>query len=272
MINTTPTLDTQLATEHYTHLLEEGFTSDEITELEAYGCRSISRLEALKLGIKKWNGTRHVSDGGLYFPFHPDYGQIRLNQPIKVDGRTFKYLGPSKPVRAWRPKTKVHAITEGWKDAAMPTVRGITTAAIVGVDNIIYCVPMGCETPIIFDSDGWQKPQVVRALVIGALWTNGRINLFPEMEEYPTGGACEFFKSGGTISEYQGLIDNALTPADFISEWITHWAGFDEALKVECVKVATELTYVLEHADKYIVHLQDKVTKKHHQWAGKEVN
>lgn len=269
MISTAPKLDTELATEHYTHLQAEGFSPDEITELEAYGCKSITLTQALKLGIKKWNGHRHVSGSGLYFPFHADYGQIRLDEPINADGRTFKYLGPSKPARAWYPKTQVKAFTEGWKDAAMPTVKGIPTAAIVGVDNIIYCVPMGCETPIIFDSDGWQKPQVVRALVTSALWTNGRINLFPEMPDYPTGGACEFFKSGGTISDYQGLIDKALKPADFINEWISHWSKFDDELKAECAKVAVELAHVLQNPSKYIEHLQRKVVQKNQEWTGR---
>lgn len=268
MLNTTNTLATELAIKHYAHLESEGFTPDEITELESYGCRSISLTQALKLGIKKWNGTRHVSSGGLYFPFHADYGQIRLDEPINADGRTFKYLGPSKPVRAWYPATKVEAFTEGWKDAAIPTVRGIPTGAIVGVDNIIYCTPMDCETPIIFDSDGWQKPHVVRALVIGALWTNGRINLFPEMADYPTGGACEFFKSGGTISDYQNLIDNAMKPSDFISEWVDHWAGFGDELKTECARVAVELTHVLQAPNKYRDHLRERVATKNQEWSG----
>ena len=259
-------LKTALKSDHYSHLISEGFNPDEITELEAYGCRSITQTEALKLGIKKWNGLRHVSSGGLYFPFHNDYGQIRLDNPIESDGKKFKYLGPSKPARAWYPTSRVKAFTEGWKDAAMPSVRGIATGAIVGVDNIIYCVPKGCNIPIIFDSDGWGKPQVVRALVIGAIWTNGKINLFPFMEDYPTGGACEFFKSGNTISDYQGLIDAAMKPADFISVWISHWAEFDEELKADCARVAMELSHILQSPNKYLTHLQERISKKNQEW------
>ncbi len=262
----TPPNSTNLEKEHYAHLLSEGFTSDEIAELEMYGVQSITLNQALSKGIKKWNGNRNVSDGGLYFPFHSEYGQIRLNKPIEVEGKTFKYLGPSKPPKEWRPQPKIHARTEGWKDAAMPTVRGLATGAIVGVDNIIYCVPKGDEVPIIFDSDGWQKPQVVRALVIGAIWTNGKINLFPEMPAYPTGGACEFFKSGHSITDYQSLIDDALKPVDFISAWIERWSDFDETVRSECARVACELTHILQHTNDFVSHLDRKVSAKQQEW------
>ena len=119
--------ETQLEQPHYMHLLSEGFSPDEISELETYGIESVSISQAKDRKIQKWNGHNHVSDGGLYFPFHDDYGQIRFNTPITVDGETFKYLGPQKPARAWFPSNPVYAITEGWKDAAMPTVRGIPT-------------------------------------------------------------------------------------------------------------------------------------------------
>ena len=145
-------------------------------------------------------------------------------------------------------------------------LKGTPTGAIVGVDNIIYCVPKDCGIPVIFDSDGWQKPQVVRALIISAVWTNGKINLFPEMSNYPNGGACEFFKDGNTVSDYQGLIDNAMKPADFISEWISHWPSFDEALKAECARVAMELSYIIQSPSKYIPHLQKKIADKKQAW------
>jgi hypothetical protein len=255
-----------LKPEHYQHLQDEGFTSDEIEELKSYGARSISLTESLKLGIKKWNGTRHVSDGGLYFPFHQEYGQVRLNTPVEAEGRKFKYLGPAKPAKCWYPQPKIHAITEGWKDAAMATVRGMPTGAIVGVDTIIYSMPQGCGIPIIFDSDGWRKPQVVRALVTGSLWMNGRINLFPEMPEHPTGGACEWFRSGGTLSQYQDLIDGAFKPVDFLSQWINYWINLDEVTRAECARVAAELTHILQNPDKYIRHLESRVQAKHDEW------
>lgn len=268
MYATDLTVDTALEALHYQHLLDEGFTPDEISELEMYGAVSITQNQALIKGIKKWDETRHIhlTDGGLYFPFHSEYGQIRLNKPVQVDGKTFKYLGPAKPPKEWKPKPKIHARTEGWKDAAMPTVRGIATGAIVGVDNIIYCTKKGDEIPIIFDSDGWKKPQVVRALVIGAIWTNGKINLFPEMPEYPTGGACEFFKSGYSISDYQDLIDSAMSPIEFIQAWISRWDDFDDLLKIECARVAAKAVRVIQAGNRYLDCLDDKVADKKNEW------
>ena len=150
----------------------------------------------------------------------------------------------------------------------MPTVRGIPTAAIVGVDNIIHCINKDCKLPIIFDSDGWTKPQVVRALVVGSMWTGGKINLFPQMPNYPTGGACEFFKNH-SIADYQQLIDAAMKPADFIAVWVEKWQDFDDALKADCAKIATELSYALQHSSRYIQYLESKVTAKQQEWVNR---
>lgn len=258
-------MTTDLNTNHYDHLLSEGFTDDEIAQVEIFGAKSMSKTQAERLGIKKWDGQKHISDGGLYFPFHEEYGQIRLNTPIEMGGEKFKYLGPSKPVKAWFPRTKVEAITEGWKDAAMPTVRGLATAAIVGVDNIIHCIEKGCETPIIFDSDGWRKPQVVRGLIVGAIWTNGKINLFPQMPDHPTGGACEYFKTH-SITDYQELLNSAMKPDDFLVEWTNHWKDFDYRLKAKCARIATNLSHILEKPDKYLEYLEMKVEEKKQEW------
>ncbi len=261
---------TALDNNHYQHLVSEGFSHDDIAVLESFGVRSVSKTQALKLGIKKWNGHEHVSDGGLYFPFDKDYGQIRLNTPIPSKNGLCKYLGPSKPVKCWYPQLNIKAVTEGWKDAAICTVKGIPTAAIVGVDNIIYCLPKGCGTPIIFDSDGWRKPEVIRALVWGAIWTNGKINLFPEMPDYPSGGACEFFKNNGDAIAYNKLIDSAMNPIEFISEWITRWDSFDDELIGHCTKVAVDLSYALEHANKFLKNLEQKVLEKAKEWTGRQ--
>ena len=210
---------TNLDKQHYEHLISEGFTPEEIEHLEVLGVRSLSLEEVTQKGIKKWNGTRHVSCAGLWMPFQGNYGQVRFNEPIEVGGKKFKYLGPRGAAKAWMP-LGFQAITEGFKDAAKPTLLGCPTAAIVGVDNIIHTIPKDCKKPIIFDSDGWVKPQVVRALIKGALWTGGKINLFPKMPEYPCGGACEFFKSGASIKDYFDLIEKAMLPMDFLERWM----------------------------------------------------
>ena len=233
---------------HRPYFTDRAFTSEHIETLQDWGVRSISKAEALSLGIKKYDGDirTHLSDGGIWMPYTPTYGQIRFNEPLKTSkGETFKYLSPRTPAKAWIPPactdwTEVQAITEGWADAAAPTVRGIPTAAIVGVYNVIYSVPQGCKVPMIYDSDGWQKPQVVRALILGSLWTGGKINLFPEMEQFPAGGGCEFFKAGYSISDYQELINKAYKPIDFLGEWICRFPSMDPRVKVKALWVATE--------------------------------
>ena len=265
--------ETQLEQPHYMHLLSEGFSPDEIAQLEVWGCRSMSASSANKLGIKKYDKglKRHLNhDGGLWLEFDQSsgYGQIRFNTPLKTsDGKTYKYLSPARPARAWIPPTaktwkQVEAITEGYKDAAMPTLRGCPTAAIVGTYNVIYSVPKGCGVPLIYDSDGWRKPQVMRALFLGSIWCDSRINLFPTMPQFPTGGACEFFKSGHTISDYQELVNTAYKPVDFLREWMTRWGDFDLETKLRCEAVALEVLRWMRQPDVVLQYLQAKKDDK----------
>ena len=251
-----------LRPEHQQHLLDEGFTLEQIATLESWGVRSITQAVALALGLKKWDGAqgKHLSGPGLYFSFTDDYGQIRFDAP---SGALPKYLGPAKSPPAWvPPATTIHgceAATEGYKDAAMPTLRGVATAAVVGVSNIVYSLPRGWGKAIIFDSDGWENHAVVDALLTGAIWTHGRINLFPEMAQYPKGGACEFFKAGGTIEGYRALIDAAMKPVDFIQEWVKHWGGMTDIGRMEAARVACKWVYRLQHATDYMRSLDAKL-------------
>ena len=241
---TMPTLDQQ----HHGYFYDRAFTAQHLDQLTAWGVRSISPKDALDRGIKKWDGIArtHLSDGGIWMPFSQTYGQIRFNTPLTTAaGETFKYLSPATPAQAWVPPTVedwagVQAMTEGWADAAAPTIRGVPTAAIVGVYNIIYSVPKGCKVPIIFDSDGWAKPQVVRALILGSIWTNGKINLFPEMPQFPNGGGCEFFKAGYSIADYQALVDGAMKPRDFLEAWVAKWPSLPSRTRTKAVWVASE--------------------------------
>jgi hypothetical protein len=218
---------TKLKPAHYDHLISEGFTPEQIAICEGWGVKSLSATESKMLKLK--------ARPGLYFPFSNNYGQIRLDDPIMEDGSVKRYLGPFGVSTApWcRPHIKVEdceAGTEGWKDAAMPTLLGVNTAAFVGVDSIIYALPKDCGMTLIFDSDGWKKHTVMAALVEAAIWTQGRICLFPAMADYPNGGACEYFKTmgdrtpDGKKQAYKDLLKNALTPSQFIEAWA---AGID---------------------------------------------
>ena len=253
-----------LAAEHFPYFLDRGFNFDHIQQIKAWGVRSVTIAESLKLGIKKYDpGTRkHLSDGGIWFPFTATYGQVRFNTPLTLkSGQQFKYLSPRQPAKAWIPPgahgfTSVDAITEGWADAAAPTVRGVRTAAIVGTYNVVYSVDRDCGVPLIYDSDGWMKPQVMRALILGAIWTNGRVNLFPQMEQYPAGGGCEFFKSGHTITDYQQMINEAMTPYQLIKKWIEFWPQMDKPTQMKATAVATEAAHWIRKPDLVLSYLQ----------------
>jgi hypothetical protein len=259
----TPTRDA-LAPEHYPYFLERAFNFDHIQQVQAWGVRSISLQESLKLGIKKYDPQtqKHLSDGGIWFPFTATYGQVRFNQPLTLkSGKQFKYLSPRQPAKAWIPPGahgfgSVDAITEGWADAAAPSVRGVRTAAIVGTYNVVYSVDRDCGVPLIYDSDGWMKPQVMRALILGAIWTNGRVNLFPQMEQYPSGGGCEFFKSGHSIADYQQLINEAMLPMKLIQKWIEFWPQMDKKVQGQAIAVATEAAHWIHKPDLVLSYLQ----------------
>jgi hypothetical protein len=259
-----------LAQEHYSYFLERAFHFDHINILQEWGVRSISLSEALSLGVKKYDPDtqQHLSDGGIWFPFTADYGQVRFNEPLTLaKGDRFKYLGPRKPATAWIPPcakgwASVEAITEGWADAAAPTVRGVNTAALVGIYNLIHCVPAGCRIPIIFDSDGWTNPGVMRALLQGAIWTQGKVNLFPHMEAYPKGGGSEFFKAGYTINDYRTLIDEAMTPYQLLLKWIEHWGKMPRKTQTYSVAVAMEAREWLKNPDAVFTYLKQQRDKK----------
>jgi hypothetical protein len=253
-----------LLPEHYSYFYDRAFTFAHMPQIKAWGVRSITKREALGMGIKKYDPDRkeHLSDGGIWLPFTDAYGQIRFNTPLKLQsGKEFKYLSPATPARAWIPPggqgiTSCSAITEGWADAAAPTVRGVRTAAIVGTYNVIYSIDRGCKVPIIFDSDGWQKPQVMRALLLAAIWTEGKINLFPQMESYPSGGGSEFFKVGHTPADYQQLINDAMKPAALIEAWLGHWKVMDRNTATKAAWVATEALQWLRQPDVVAEYLQ----------------
>jgi hypothetical protein len=158
--------------------------------------------------------------------------------------------------------SEVAAITEGWADAAAPTIRGIPTAAIVGVYNVIYSLPQDCRIPMIYDSDGWTKPQVVRALILGSIWTNGKINLFPQMDQFPDGGGCEFFKAGYSAGDYQTLINESMKPYEFILKWTEHFDKMPDNVRAKAIWVACEALEWLKNPYQVLKHLEKQRDEK----------
>ena len=78
-----------LSPDHFPYFLDRGFNFDHIQLIQSWGVRSINLQESLRLGIKKYDpGTkRHLSDGGIWFPFTSTYGQVRFNTPLALANR-----------------------------------------------------------------------------------------------------------------------------------------------------------------------------------------
>jgi hypothetical protein len=256
---------TPLLPEHRDHFTSEGFSAEEIDRLIDMGVKSISSSEAFSRNFKIWNGTRWLTDDGILMPFNKDYGQLRLNTPIKVPGRKkpVKYLTPfESKCQLFSPKG-ASITTEGFKDAVLPTLRGVATRAIPGVSQVIHLFHKGCGETLLFDSDAWTNPGVMGQLIKGAIWTGGKVQVFPEMPKYPHGGACEFFKCGYTIEDYRALIADALDPISLIEKWASTWHKLPDDVQSECLSTATQMVERLKDPESYILKIEaDKASKQ----------
>lgn len=245
METTKHTLDTDLATEHYTHLLSEGFTEHQIWELEQFGVKSLTKLQALKEQFKVWDdkSAGFLSDAGLKFPFTKTFAQIRFDTPLVVTNkagkeRKVKYLSPSGAHSEAFLPDGVKVITEGAKDAwAGIFYGGIPTGCLAGVSHTEKALKEGCGYTILFDSDGWKNPNVAQQLIKSAQWCEGKIQLVPEIQGEPKGGLCEYFKAGATPEDYADLIASAMWPDQFLWEWMKRWQNYSDDLKGRCLKV-----------------------------------
>ncbi len=209
----------QISNIHADHLRAEGFTDADIAWMSGtIGVRSISQHEA------KEDGFSVESGGGLLFPFTNDFAQLRTDNPPMRGGKPAKYLTQIKRTsQAWLPDG-AKVVTEGFKDAAIGTLRGnIPTGALAGVSHYRKALPKGCGHTILFDADGWVNPSVFASLVKSAEWCNGRIQLVPEITGQPKAGLCEYFKAGHTAEDYAKLITSAMTPKQFLLELPKHW-------------------------------------------------
>lgn len=239
-------IDSALEPAHYKHLLSEGFTPKHIWLMEEQGVRSISRTEAMKMNLKIWGGNSWQSSPGLYFPFTPSFGQVRCDTPLIRKGKAVKYITPFKAATQAYVPARWEVITEGYKDAMAGSLIGeIPTGAIAGVSHTRKALPKNCGKVFLFDSDGWMNPKVAASLIRAAMHTKGKIQLVPQMDEYPKGGLCEYFKVGHTAKDYAALIKSAMTPVDFIAEWATHWADMPEATQSASLRIATHYTCLL---------------------------
>ncbi|NER82026.1 MAG: hypothetical protein F6K42_21185 [Leptolyngbya sp. SIO1D8] len=53
---------------------------------------------------------------------------------------------------------------------------------------------------------------------------------------------CEWFKAGATKSQLEDLVASAMTPEEFLTEWIKHWETFPPDLRARCVQMAITIT------------------------------
>ncbi|MCT7953569.1 toprim domain-containing protein, partial [Ancylothrix sp. C2] len=241
---------------HVQHLVGEGFTIEEITKFHEDGeiC-SLSAEEALNLGFKVWDGQEWISSAGLFMRFTPTFGQLRLDNPIvRPNGSIAKYLTPVgyKAEAMLPPGCEV--ITEGWKDAKIATLRsGIPTGAVAGVSHVRKALPQNSRLITLFDADGRLNPSVFSSLFYAGEWLHGKIQLLPEIAQFPKAGLCEYFKAGHTADDYRKLIDSALTPEAFLLKWPLTWANMPDhrrstAVRV-CLKIASFALGELEQDD-----------------------
>ena len=228
---------------HVAHLIDEGFTSEQIQEWIKQGALSVSEEQARKMGFKVWDGKEWKSGSGIYLPFTPDFGQLRLDQPlVRENGNVAKYLTPcKKKTQAYIPNLCI-VITEGIKDALAGCWFGkIPTGALAGVSHYRKALPLGAGFVVLFDSDGWHNPQVFRNLFNAGLWVNGKVQILPIIPGLKKAGLCEYFKAGHTAEDYKKLIDSAYTPKELLMEWPRHWDGMPDKRLSDAIKVALSL-------------------------------
>ena len=211
----------QISNIHADHLRSEGFTDADIAWMAGtIGVRSISQYEAREMGFPVESG------GGLLFPFAPNFAQLRCDNPSIRNGKLCKYMTQTGRVsRAWMPDGTI-VLTEGFKDAAIGTLRGgIPTGALAGVSHYRKALPKNSGYTILFDADGWVNPSVFASLVKASQWCNGKIQLVPELPGQPKGGLCEYFAAGHTADDYATLVASAMTSKQLILQLPHHWTN-----------------------------------------------
>lgn len=205
--------NTKLDAPHLQHFMDEGWTTDEIGLAIEWGVRSVSSEEASELlGFKAYSG-------GIWFPFSNSFGQMRVDKPLSKGA---KYLSSKKEVDGeciWIPPgaslETLAAITEGWKDAFLATVRsGSPVGAIAGVSHVAKALPKGANIPLIFDADALTNASVMGALITGGQHLKSKIALIPEGYGAKA-GLTEFYVGGGQWPELRFQ-----APDDLLAEWM----------------------------------------------------
>jgi hypothetical protein len=233
-----------LSPDHIEHLYNEGFSFSQIALWVKQGLRSLTQEQAEQAGFKVKEGNDEwVSGSGLYFPFKGNFGQLRLDVPIqRKKGSTAKYLTPLGAKTQARIPSGCKVVTEGAKDAVAGSLHGrIPTGAIAGISHYRKALKQNAGYTVLFDADGWINPSVFWNLFHAGKWLNGKVQLIPEIEDYPKAGLVEFFKVGNTAEDYKKLIDSARKPEALLLEWGKHFGNIPETKLSLAVRIALGL-------------------------------
>lgn len=170
--------------------------------------------------VNRGNGYFEAVGKGILMKFTDDFYQLKPDESFELNGKTIKYMSPSGvSAKAFLPPG-CKVITEGLFDALAGTHHGgIVTGAIAGVSHCLKALWEGHKKTIIFDSDGWSNPQIIRALYIAAKHGNSKVQLVPVIAGHPKAGLEEYFRyGGGTPETYKQLIDSAYKPLELLYE------------------------------------------------------
>jgi len=219
----------RLREDHRQHFRDDGWKKEEIDlAVQEYGVRSVSQEEAVALlGFSHTSGGYPVTSG-IWFPFDDKgFGQLRLDD--HGNGGP-KYLSPSKKKArpcVWRPRgvktlADLKAVTEGWKDAFIGTIRGgQPIGAIAGVSHVPTTLIKGAGLTLVFDSDGLSNANVAQALIKGGLHLGGKIALIPQSAGEKA-GFTEFFNAGFGQEDFNNLLAGAAKPRKFLLDWLDY--------------------------------------------------
>ncbi len=240
----------ELKTVHSAHLLDEGFSPEQIDLWYKEGLIfSVSEDEARSMGFTSFDyeSQQQKSGSGLYLGFTHQFGQIRLDTPVKVKEKngkfkTRKYLSPCGTKSIPMMPERTRAWTEGWKDAQAGSILGgIPTAAAAGISHYKKAFPKeGGGLITIADSDAWWNPDVFAHLVNSGLHQHGKCAIVP-LPPGEKAGLVEFFKAGNGAEEYRQLLEEALTPKQILLEWPEKWKDAPEDRRIAMVKKAVRL-------------------------------
>lgn len=230
--------------DHIEHLYNEGFSFSDIAQWVDLGLHSQTEKQAAEVGFKVKNkDDKLVSGSGLYFPFTPKFGQLRLDVPIeRKKGSVAKYLTPLGAKTQARIPANCQVITEGAKDAAAGSLHGkIPTGAIAGISHYRKALKQDAGYTVLFDADGWHNPNVFSNLFHAGKWLNGKVQLIPEIKDCPKAGLCEYFKAGNTAEDYTKLLNSAKKPEALLLEWGKHFGDIPETKLSLAVRIALRL-------------------------------